>query len=234
MSTTGNWRGPNIVSDKLVFYLDAGSPNSYFDKTGLTWKNISGYTNDGTLINGPTYNSSNGGAIVFDGTNDYASFPNSTNLDNQKITMESWVYPNNTLSQQGFVFEKGQVNTQYSNFFYTDGYFYFRIIGLSSQDLSVVSSTCMTANAWNHIVCTYETGIKTIYTNGNQVAQVTGLTGTISTNTTGIFLGAYYNGPGNQAFYLNGRIAVSRVYSKALSLSEVKQNFNASKTRFGL
>jgi hypothetical protein len=224
---------PKIVTSGLVFCLDAANTNSYVSGS-TTWNDISRTKISGSLINGPSFNSSNGGAIVFDGTNDYTRFENSTNLDNQAITMENWVYPTSTLSQAGFVFEKGFVNTQYSNFFYLDGFFYFRTMGLSNQDLSIVTANYMTLNRWNHIVCTYGTGIKTIYINGIQVSQLTGITGTISTNNTGIFLGAYYNGPGNQAFYLNGRIAISRVYSRALSLSEIQQNFNTTKTRFGL
>jgi hypothetical protein len=224
---------PKIITDGLVFYLDAANSISYISGS-TTWNDISRTKISGSLINGPSFNSSNGGAIVFDGTNDYTIFENSTNLDNQAITMENWVYPTSTLSQQGFVFEKGQVNTQYSNFFFSDGNFYFRTMGLSNQDLSIVTANFMTLNRWNHIVCTYTSGTKTIYINGVQANQLTGITGTISIDSTGIFLGAYYNGPGNQDFYLNGRIAISRVYSKALSLSEILQNYNTLKTRFGL
>ncbi len=74
MSTVGNWRGPNIVKDGLVFYLDAGSPNSFYPPTaGATWKDTSGNGHIGTLTNGPTYDSANGGTIVFDGVDDYVS-----------------------------------------------------------------------------------------------------------------------------------------------------------------
>jgi hypothetical protein len=230
MSTTNG--GPNIITNGLVFYLDAANSISYI--SGSTrWNDISQTRTSGSLINGPSFNSSNGGAIVFDGSNDYASFPNNTNLDNQKLTMENWVYPTITLSQQGFIFEKGLINSQYSSFFESDGNFYFRTRGLSPQDLSIVSANFITLNNWNHIVCTYESGTKTIYVNGVQVAQVTGVTGTIFTNTIGIFLGAYYNN-GPIGYPLKGRIAISKVYSRGLTLTEVKQNFNATKTRFGL
>lgn len=231
MSTTNG--GPNIITNGLVFYLDAANSISYISGS-TTWNDISRTQTSGSLINGPSFNSSNGGAIVFDGTNDYTRFANSTNLDSQAITMENWVYPTSTLSQQGFIFEKGFVNTQYSNWFYSDGNFYFRTMGLSNQDLTITTANYITLNRWNHIVSTYASGTKTIYVNGVQATQLTGITGTLNTNNTGIFLGAYYNGPGNQAFYLNGRIAISRVYSRALSLSEIQQSFNTTKTRFGL
>ena len=80
MSTIGNWRGPNIIKDGLVLYLDPGSPNSYYDKTGTTIKDISGYNRSGTLTNGTIYNSSNGGSILFDGSDDLIDLGVSNNL----------------------------------------------------------------------------------------------------------------------------------------------------------
>jgi hypothetical protein len=76
MSFNYGWRGPNIVKDGLKLYTDAGSPNSFYNKTGTIWKDISGNGNNGTLINGPTFDSNNGGSIVFDGTNDYVNVGN--------------------------------------------------------------------------------------------------------------------------------------------------------------
>jgi hypothetical protein len=142
--------------------------------------------------------------------------------------MESWSNIS-TLFQNGFLFEKGNVNTQYSNFFNSDGTFYFRTIGLSAQDLTFYYPSYISPNTWNHIVCTYGAGIKTIYVNGIQIVQQTGLTGTIPTNTAGLFLGAY--GPGS-SYFLNGKIANSRVYNKALSAAEVLQNYQAEQYRF--
>ena len=68
-----------IVTDGLVFYVDAGNSNSY-PGSGTTWTDLAG-SNDGTLTNGPTFDSGNGGSIVFDGTDDYVNFlPNLTIL----------------------------------------------------------------------------------------------------------------------------------------------------------
>ena len=142
--------------------------------------------------------------------------------------MESWSNVNSVF-QNGFLFEKGYVNTQYSNFFNSDGTFYFRTMGLSTQDLTFYAPSYITVNTWNHIVCTYSSGTKAIYVNGVQVAGQTGLTGTISTDTTGLYIGAYGNGIG---YFINGEIAVSRVYNKALTAQEVNQNFSAQSSRF--
>jgi hypothetical protein len=65
--------GPNIVTDGLVLYLDAANQKSY-PGTGTTWNDLSGNGNNGTLVNGPTFNSDNNGSIVFDGVDDYVNF----------------------------------------------------------------------------------------------------------------------------------------------------------------
>ena len=224
----GFYRGPNIVTDGLVFAMDPGSERCY---DGTTAVNSLVGSNTGTLTNGVTYQSINGGVFDFDGVNEYIAFPDDTNLNNQTLTMESWIQLDSTLYQDAFIFEKGQVNTQYSNFVATNGYLYFRTIGLSSNDQALNITSYTSAGLWTHITCTYGAGIKYIYINGVLRTTQTGLTGTISTNTTGLFLGAY--GPGS-SYFMDGKIAVSRVYNKALTQAEVTQNFNAQKSRFGL
>ena len=95
MSTVGNWRSPSIVKDGLVFCLDANSPNSFYPATaGTTWKDISGNNYHGTLTNGPTYDSSVGGNIVFDGVNDYINLPTdvmTTLQGTEEFTFAAWV-----------------------------------------------------------------------------------------------------------------------------------------------
>jgi hypothetical protein len=224
----GFYRGPNIVTDGLIFAVDAGSTRSY-PGTGTTTTNIINGAS-GTLTNGVAYVTNNGGAFDFDGTDDFIVFHDDTNLNNQTLTMESWVNMHSTLSQDAFFFEKGFVNSQYSTFTNANNLI-FRTIGLSTQDLAVSMLSYTSADTWFHVACTYGAGVKYVYINGVAVTTMTGLTGTISTNTTGLFLGAY--GPGN-SFQMDGKIAVSRVYNKALTQAEVTQNFNAQKSRFGL
>ena len=221
----GAFGGPDIVTDGLIFAMDPGSERSYPGSGTTTTNIINGAS--GTLTNGVAYVSNNGGAFDFDGTDDFILFPDDTNLNLQTLTMESWSYLNTTIQQNGFLFEKGLVNTQYSNFFEGTN-FIFRTMGLSASSLNIASSL-FSANSWNHIVCTYASGTKRIYLNGIQIGIATGLTGTISTNANGPRIGAHSSG-----YYLDGEIAASRVYNKALTAAEVTQNFNAQKSRFGL
>jgi hypothetical protein len=214
-------------STLAILNADANTYNANFP---TTWVDNNGHI--GSLVNGTSYSSTNGGNMVFDGLNDYATFPNEVLLNSQTITMESWVYLNTTLNQAAFVFEKGQVNSSYSNFFYSDGNYYFRTKGLSTEDLSIASRNYMTANAWYLLTCTYTTGVKSIYINGSLVSELGGLTGNVRYDNTGLFLGAYYIGGGVQ-FNLNGRIAISRAYNIALTSSQALENFNTEKERFG-
>lgn len=219
-----------IVTDGLVLHLDASRQSSYPEpKTSVNITDLSPTGIIGTLVNGPTYDN---GSIIFDGSNDVITMPNSTALDNQTITIDSWFYPHTTLLQHGFLFEKGQVNSQYSCFM-EDSYFDFRTVGLSPEDLSIGSLAYFTADKWNHIVCTYGAGTKRIYVNGILTDQAIGLTGIISTSINGMSIGAY-GGTSNHDYFFNGGIAITKIYNKALTQAEVTQNFNADRSRFNI
>lgn len=185
--------------------------------------------NNTITANNLTYASD--GTFSFNGSSSWIESPTSSVFDSQTITMESWNKPTTT-SQSGFLFEKGQVNTQYSNFYNSDGTFYFRTMGLSPQDLTFTASTYITAGQWNHIVCTVGGGVKTVYINGIQRYQQTGVTGLMPTGQANQYIGKYGGGGNNYPF--NGSIAVSRVYNRTLSAAEVLQNFNALRGRFGI
>jgi hypothetical protein len=100
MSTvSGGWDGPPIVKNGLVLYLDAGSPNSFYPLTaGTTWKDISGNTNNSTLTNGPTYNSANGGSIVFDGADDTLLGSSTSALISNNFTLQVTIKPDTITS----------------------------------------------------------------------------------------------------------------------------------------
>ena len=84
----GFYRGPKIVTDGLVLALDAANKKSY-PGTGTTWQDLSGNGNDATLVNSPTFGTTNGGRFEFDGTNRYLTFPE-ISFTNQDFTLEFW------------------------------------------------------------------------------------------------------------------------------------------------
>ena len=107
------YTGPNIITDGLVLALDAASPRSY-PGTGTTWYDLSGNGNNGTNSN-ITYSSTNGGIFYFNNSSSVSLISNSPSLNpTTGLTIESWVkFDGNS---NDFIFEKGNVNTQYSLF----------------------------------------------------------------------------------------------------------------------
>ena len=218
--------GGSYVTSGLVLHLDSRNTSSY-PGTGTLWTDLVGSGINATLVGSPTYN----GAINLNGSSQYAIIADNTTLNSQSITMESWCMLTNTV-QDGFIFEKGVVNTQYSMFFEQGGgTFIFRTQGLSNTDINFKASY-ITINTWTHIVCTYSSGVKSIYVNGVLVSQLTGITGTIPTTATGSSIGVYGGYSGARAYYFNGSISLVRVYNRALSQSEINQNFSSTGLTF--
>jgi hypothetical protein len=219
-----------IVQQGLVLNIDAANPYSY-GGAGTTVYDTSNTALSWTATN-VTYNSDPIKYFSFNGSNSSLVSSTSTAYDSQTITMECWCYPN-SLNQLGFLFEKGAVNSQYSMFFSTTNTFYFRTIGgtINNQDLTFTTTTYLTVSAWNHIVCTYNGSSKVIYVNGTQIASVAA-SGTLQTGQTNQYIGKYGNAGDNYPF--NGRIAESRVYNIALTAAQVLQNYNATRTKYGL
>ena len=174
-----------------------------------------------------------GGSWYFDGTTSTGYWQQSGALDhlnNQNYTMEVWVKTNAT-SQNGFWFEKGSVNTQYS-LFQEGGNIVHRthFSNLGTYDsLYTTTSTYMNTSNWYHVVATYDGTTKRTYINGNQVSSKN-ISGTVSTNTNGAWIGKYGGAGGYQ---YNGYLAKCNVYNRALSAAEIATNFNIDKARFG-
>ena len=236
MSTvSGGWRGPNIIKDGLVLYLDAGSPNSFYSPTaGTTWKDISGNANNGTLTNGPTYSGTNGGSIVFDGVDDYVLCPKQTSLVNAtKFTITAWM--KRSLSNSLVMISQLQsLDNDIALELWSDGNVYFEV-GNGGNDYGFTANN---STAWQYLTMVFD-GTQTGnsnrlkgYINGSLLTlafngTIPTITGTVNTNLN---IGAYL--PNNN--YSKGNIAQTSIYNRALSAAEILQNFNATKTRFGL
>jgi hypothetical protein len=223
--------GPNIIVDGLVMYLDAANRYSYVSGS-TAWNDLSRGGNNGTLINGPTFNSANGGSIVFDGINDYVNLGNPLTLSlNMNITLSTWINSTTLFSSQNFppFIIKG-INVSYM-LFGNSLTNQIRIrIGDNNIANAVDSISTISSNIWYNVVGTYDGNNIKIYINGvldNQKARI----GTIPTGSDNIIMG--FN-PSGEALVYNGRISNTQIYNRALSAQEVLQNYNATKTRFGL
>jgi hypothetical protein len=218
--------GENIVTSGLVLYLDAGYPSSY-PTTGTTWYDVSGYGNNGTLVNGPTYNSDDGGSIVFDGVDDYVDIGYKLNLLNNDITQEAWVNANSFINGwHGIISNMPSWGTGFS-----------LQIGTIQNIAAMVSGVYLTTswtpslNVWYHIVATHRSSdnLNVLYVNGVQENTVTREISYVENAVTKVGLFYTYNG-----LPFSGDIDVVRSYNRALTSSEVLQNYNAQKSRFGL
>jgi len=217
----------NIITNGLTYYVDAGYNGSY-PTTGTTWYDISGNGYSGTLTNGPTYNSSNGGSIVFDGVDDYVTTtasPPSLGMVGGSFTVCCWFYCNNLPTTDG-----GLVNSRTADSAgnaYEMGVRYNSIwVGFYGQDQYVG----LINNTWYYAVHTYNFTTKSskIYLN-NSLSSTTTRTTNLS-STANIRIGTY----SNSIRSFNGKINVVQVYNRELGVNEIQQNFNAQKSRFGL
>jgi len=229
--------GVNIVTDGLVFYVDAANTKSY-PGSGTAWNDISKGGNNGTLINGPTFNSANGGSIVFDGVNDYVQYE--TSLDpyisgNKDFTIELWVYKN--ISGDGMIFSSWD---EIPNRKFYVGYISnsARFVASSTgSDFAIAQAGVLTNNTWHHIVVTRagvegNSGVK-IYI--NNILQILSFTGTFSSITTNSVLYRIGNRvESSNPFPLLGKVSLLKIYNRALSSTEILQNYNATRARFGI
>ena len=224
---------PPIVTNGLVLNLDCGNRLSY-PTSGTTWTDLSGFANNGTLTNGPTYNPNNLGSIVFDGVDDTISVPDNSVLDfTGSVNLTSEVCINfNLYKDISIVNGKGDGGGQITAYNYlfigTNTSFYFRFSdGTTTQNSPIIGKSNLPEGTWGHVVGVLDTTSVRIYLNGIEIGTAT--TRTINPNANNNPL--YISGP---TYSLNGKIAISRIYNRALTSTEVLQNYNAYKSRFGL
>jgi hypothetical protein len=235
-----NQYGPRITTSGLVFNMDFGNTKCY-PGTGNNCYDLSANTLTGELgvanLFKPTYNTIvNNSYFVFNGSNTFIRIPNSTALDTNSVSVEVWIKTDNT-NQNGFWFEKGTVNTQYSLFQNANNSIYWRH-RLSSGGLSdLVTNAPITAGMnsadWFHVVGTYTSGTRRLFVNG-VIKNSDTLTGNLSVNSGGMSIGAYGGYNGSRSYYYDGNLAVVRVYNRSLESYEVVNNFNANRKRFGV
>ena len=234
-----NKYGPKIVTDGLVLCLDAAYKKSY-PGSGTTWYDSSGYDNHGTLTNGPTYNSENGGSIVLDGADDYIDFSSGV-VDSSYTALTVEVWFNTLTSGTECLVENGSSYLLNSFYMFKENSTQLTFLVQSGAAYNVrFCSTTYSTNTWYHFVGVWSAGVSpNIYLNGvlkNGTLQGNaGGDGTISTLRDGnanLNLGRrpYLTGQ----YYFEGSIPSSRIYNRALSSAEILQNYNATKERYGI
>jgi hypothetical protein len=235
-------RGPSIVKDGLVLYLDAANQKSYTG-SGTTWKDLSGNGNDGTLVNGPTLVEGNLGSIEFDGVNDMIQIEHTESLSDDIFsnalfsTLDCWVNIKefkNWTCMINKAFSGSYSNTTgpglWSNI---NGYQFVVGTGVSGNPSggSKVISFSANTNQWYNIVGTVNGNVAHMYVDGVLHSTSTSSINEVQKNTSPIIVG---NRCLNCGPTLDGNINIVKIYNRSLSAAEIQQNYNATKGRYGL
>ena len=227
----GFYRGPNIVTDGLVFAVDAGSTRSYAG-SGTTVNNLVSSTT-ATLTNGPGFSTSNGGIWTFDGADDYIQTNTTTTPATGAFTIE-FIYQISNTGGRGGMFERNS-SSPYNGVTLGQGGTGDWSFAVNNGSQSVqYSAPYPTTNTWYHDVGVYNGNNKVkFYRNGVLLGTTTGATlGNLDTGGTRINL-RIFSRDGSSGV-IGGKVANFRTYNIALTAAQVLQNFNAQKSRFGL
>ena len=225
---------PKIVTDGLVLCLDAANRKSY-PGTGTTWLDRSGNGNHGTLTNGPTFSSANGGSLIFDGTNDYVLCPKPSSIVNSgQISISlwaKWITVGTSTSTIQALIDNSHSSVPIQGFVIQDRPDLSKRLTISfhTNTNGAVSSFIVGDGNWHHIVGTHNGSITKLYLDGNLDNQVS--EAPMTSLQPNISIGYWQFTPGR---YLNGSIPLVQIYNRAIDLNEVKQNFNATRGRYGI
>jgi hypothetical protein len=233
MSVQGN---PYTIHDSsLVFYSDAGNIKSYVSGS-TSWYDLSGNGYTGTLTNGPTFTSSFGGSIVFDGSNDCVTFGTGlTALDLTSKTIQCWIRKNGN-SQKGIVDKDfdltGGNYGGWALWTQSNGKLWWWNHG--GQDVLDTGTNIIQVNTWTNVAVAYNYTAKnaSFYINGTLNSSITNANIVEkASGTAQLLIGAYRN---NTGLNFDGNIAAVSLYNRLLSANEILQNYDATRSRFRL
>jgi hypothetical protein len=232
-----------IVTDGLVLCLDAANRRSY-PGSGTTWYDMSGNLKHGTLTNGPTFSATNGGSLVFDGTDDYVS-TGALSGSFSSFSVFIWFYPTSVTNYEnpidcnyaynantGNIGPRLEVNGVgnlawvYSNNVNDNNTYYSHAVITSGLAESKWHCSAITYSGSSNSSSTYYNGLQTLISRTTS-GSPTGFIGTIN----GANIGRGFNRGGPERIF-TGRVPFVCIYNKSLSSQEILQNYNATKGRF--
>jgi Concanavalin A-like lectin/glucanases superfamily len=217
--------GPDIIEDGLVLCLDAGNRDSY-PGSGTVWRDLAG-SNNGTLVNGPTFNNANGGSIVFDGSNDFINMGSTPFL--QEFTVNIWfrIFVNKNFNAVFNIGGDGSENIEV--LFFSTGLMHTPINFSDGRQSTDFANYISATNTWYHLSYSYKSNEgRRVYRNG-RLFGLDNVIGKIILQPSNFFYLGSDPGPGR---HLNGEIASTILYNRALTPAEILQNYNATKSRF--
>jgi hypothetical protein len=198
---------------------------------------VSGYNKNGTLTNGPTYSTDGGGSIVFDGIDDSVTlgsftgnFISNPSLNNGVISFSCWVFVSSSSSY--YIISSGaQTVSTGVAFSYQNGNPFVSVKGQDFTATINISTLDFPLNNWINFTFVANGSSLVTYKNGVLLQSTNYVSATLSDADSLLTIAR----PNNTTLYtLGGKVAITSFYNKALSSTEVLQNFNAQKSRFGL
>jgi hypothetical protein len=221
---------PKIVTNGLVLALDAGNTKSY-PGSGTTWTDLSGRNNNATLIGGATYNSANMGSIAFDFINGVANINDADSLSftDNIFTIDIWVYFNSVNVTQGVIGKRGW---EYSIYTTGSNALYFYAWTAAGSGI-YFNQTTIQAATWYNFSWVADGAQSILYVNSVPGAPYVKVAGTMSNTGVGLTVGRGGEASTGDA-YMNGKVSNTKFYNRALSATEIQQNFNATRGRYGI
>jgi hypothetical protein len=214
---------PRIVTQGLVLHLDAADKNSY-PGTGTAWNDLSGSGNNGTLLNGPTFNPANGGSIVFDGSNKRATL--ASPFGQAGFTTVSIWY--NRVEAASSTSWRTLFATSSTNIHHLISQSTIRVLGIWDGSFKSFGYTPPIDGKFHNYTVVYQSATNaTLYVDGIFVSTISTILNLVTSPIGSI---GNWAGDGYWAGYLNAPM----IYNRALSAQEILQNYNATKSRFGL
>lgn len=218
--------GASIVTNGLALHLDAANIKSY-PGTGTTWVDLSGNGNNGTLVGNPLYTS---GYFSFDFIDDVINVADSSSLSfpNNIFTINIWVYFNAVNVTQGVIGKRGW---EYSIHAISNQLNFYA--WSSAGNVVYAMSTPIEALTWYNFTFTANGSTAFLYRNGSLLNSYNKTIETMSDTSVGLTIGRGGEASTGNA-YMNGRVSNVTMYSRFLTSSEIQQNFNALRGRYGI
>lgn len=227
--------GAGIVRDGLMLHLDAANSKSY-PGSGTTWNDLSGFGNNGTLVNGVGFSDTNKGSLTFDTTDDYITVPNTASI-NQVNTVTLEAYVKYTLGTNRVLIEKSNNNTHYQFQIFSSSQGTVGVAGelvfmlQPNSNNWVVTGVSSNDNNWHHVVGTYDRNTATakIYLDGVLKNTRSLISTGPNSNTQPLIIGSRSGLAG-----FGGNISNIKIYNRVLNDTEIRQNFEALRGRYGI
>jgi hypothetical protein len=236
----GTKYNPSVVRDGLVYYIDAANTRSY-SGSGVTANGLIGGIG-GTLLNGVGFTSTESGTFIFDGTNDSIDLGDKFDMGLSSFTFCTYFKLSATTFFHG-IFSKSiaaDATQRYAVSIYNYGGGYKISTFMSNggvTDVETPSTITVTTNTWYHISVVYNRTDKVyLYVNGvlDSSATISQFQAVDFQSNYNFRIGSYGDASNNPSYFLNGSLSQFQIYNRILTQQEILQNYNATKTRYGL